>query len=70
LRYTGSTNSTLAPYQNNLIGSVPAYGLLDLMFGVTKGNFTAGMFASNALDNRAQTYRFCPQSGRCAAGGE
>jgi iron complex outermembrane recepter protein len=44
--------------QNNLIGSVPAYGLLDLMFGINKGNFTAELFASNALDKRAQTYRF------------
>ena len=56
--YTSSTNSTLSPYQNNLIGSVPAYGLLDLMLGVNRGNFTAGLFASNALDKRAQTYRF------------
>jgi iron complex outermembrane receptor protein len=56
--YTGAANSALAPYQNALIGSVPAYGLLDLMFGVNKGNFSAELFASNALDNRAQSYRF------------
>jgi iron complex outermembrane receptor protein len=56
--YTSSSNSELSPYQNNLIGSVPAYGLLDLMFGVSKRNFTAELFASNALDKRAQTYRF------------
>jgi len=56
--YTSETNSTLAPYQNNLIGNVPAYGLLDLMFGVTRGNFTTELFASNALDNLAQTFRF------------
>jgi outer membrane receptor protein involved in Fe transport len=56
--YTGATTSTLAPYQNNLIGSVPAYGLLDVNLGVNKGNFTAEVFAANALDKRAQTYRF------------
>jgi iron complex outermembrane recepter protein len=56
--YTSSTNSNLAPYQSSLIGNVPAYGLLDLMLGVSKGNFTAELFASNALDKRAQTYRF------------
>jgi outer membrane receptor protein involved in Fe transport len=56
--YTSSTNSTLAPYQNNLIGSVPAYGLLDLAAGINRGNFQAEVFASNALDKRAQTYRF------------
>jgi len=56
--YTSSTSSTLAPYQNNLIGNIPAYGLLDVMLGVNRGNFTAELFASNALDKRAQTYRF------------
>jgi len=56
--YTGAVNSALSPYQNALIGGVPAYGLLDLMFGVNKGNFTAEFFASNALDKRAETTRF------------
>jgi iron complex outermembrane receptor protein len=56
--YTSSANSVLAPYQNNLIGSVQAYGLLDLAGGINKGNFQAEIFASNALDKRAQTYRF------------
>jgi len=56
--YTGATNSELAPYQNSLIGAVPAYGLLDLAAGISKGRFTAELFASNALDKRAETYRF------------
>ena len=56
--YTSSTNSELSPYQNSLIGNVPAYGLLDLALGVNKGSFQAELFASNALDKRAQTYRF------------
>jgi iron complex outermembrane recepter protein len=56
--YTGATRSNLAPFQANLIGDIPAYGLLDLMFGVNKGNFTAELFATNALDKRAETYRF------------
>jgi outer membrane receptor protein involved in Fe transport len=56
--YQSATNSTLAPYQNNLIGGVPAYGLLDLTAGLNKGNFLVELFASNALDKRAQTYRF------------
>jgi outer membrane receptor protein involved in Fe transport len=41
-----------------LIGTIPAYGLLDLSFGLNKGNFQLELFASNALDKRAQTYRF------------
>jgi outer membrane receptor protein involved in Fe transport len=56
--YQSATSSTLAPYQNNLIGTIPAYGLLDLALGMNKGNFQAELFASNALDKRAQTYRF------------
>jgi iron complex outermembrane receptor protein len=46
------------PFQNTLIGSVPAYGLLDLMAGISKDNFTVELFATNGLDKRAQTYRF------------
>ena len=56
--YTSETHSELAPYQNDLIGSVPAYGILDLAFGLNKSNFQAELFASNALDKRAETYRF------------
>src|SRR4029077_16323553 len=56
--YTSATNSELSPYQNGLIGTVPAYGLLDLALGVNKGSFQAEVFAGNALDKRAQTYRF------------
>jgi iron complex outermembrane recepter protein len=56
--YTSSTNSELSPYQNSLIGNVPAYGLLDLAAGINRGTFQAEVFASNALDKRAQTYRF------------
>jgi outer membrane receptor protein involved in Fe transport len=56
--YTGAVNSALSPYQNALIGGVPAYGLLDLMLGINKGNFAVEFFASNALDKRAETTRF------------
>ena len=56
--YTSSVNSVLSPYQNALIGSVPAYGLLDLAAGINRGNFQAEIFASNALDKRAETNRF------------
>jgi outer membrane receptor protein involved in Fe transport len=56
--YTSSTNSELSPIQNGMVGTVPAYGLLDLAVGLTKNTFQAELFASNALDNRAETYRF------------
>ncbi len=56
--YQSSSTSTLSPYQNNLIGTVGAYGTLDLLAGLAKGNFTLELFAQNALDKRADTYRF------------
>jgi iron complex outermembrane recepter protein len=56
--YQSSTNSTLSPYQNNLIGTVAAYGTLDLLAGLSKGSFSLELFAQNALDKRADTYRF------------
>ncbi len=56
--YTSSTTSELAPIQNGMVGTVPAYGLLDLAIGLNKSNFQAELFAANALDKRAETYRF------------
>ena len=56
--YTGEARSTLSPFQNTLIGNVPAYGLLDLMAGISKDNFNLELFATNGLDKRAETYRF------------
>jgi len=56
--YQSETRSRLSPYENQLIGSVPAYGTLDLLAGIAKGNLTAELYAANALDRRAQTTRF------------
>ncbi len=56
--YTSSTNSSNCPLPKQPDRRVPAYGLLDLAFGVNKGSFQAELFASNALDKRAETYRF------------
>jgi outer membrane receptor protein involved in Fe transport len=56
--YQSETSSSLSPYQNNLLGSVAAYGTLDLLAGLNRGNFSAELFAQNALDKRADTYRF------------
>jgi iron complex outermembrane recepter protein len=56
--YQSSTNSRLAPFENQLIGSLAAYGLLDLTAGIGWNSFTVEVFADNALDKRAETDRF------------
>jgi iron complex outermembrane recepter protein len=56
--YQTATNSQLAPYQNALIGEQSAYGVLDVLAGLNKGNFSVELFANNALDKRADVYRF------------
>ncbi len=56
--YQSSTRSELVPYDNLLVGTQPAYGLLDVLAGVARGNFTAEIFANNVLDRRAEVYRF------------
>ena len=57
--YTSSTNSELTPDQNAVIGSVPAYGLLDLSVGINKGTFNAELFADER-DGQARTdLSFC-----------
>ncbi len=56
--YQSSTNSRLAPFENQLIGSLAAYGTLDLTAGVGWNSFALEVFADNALDKRAETDRF------------
>ena len=54
--------------RTQLIGSLPAYGTLDLTAGIGWNNFTLELFADNALDKRAETDRFAecthPDRGR------
>lgn len=56
--YQSTTRAELVPYDNSLVGDQPAYGLLDALAGIARGNFTAEIFANNALDRRAEVYRF------------
>jgi outer membrane receptor protein involved in Fe transport len=57
--YTSQTRSELSPIQNDqMVGSVPAYGILDLALGLNRANLQAELFASNALNKNAETYRF------------
>ncbi len=58
LAYQSATRAELVPFDNSLVGDQSAYGVLDLLAGIAKGNFTLEIFANNALDKRADTYRF------------
>ena len=56
--YQSATRAELVPFDDSLIGDQSAYGVLDLLAGIAKGNFTLELFVNNALDKRADTYRF------------
>jgi outer membrane receptor protein involved in Fe transport len=56
--YQSETNPALAPVATQYLGVQPAYAITDVLGGVSKGNFTAELFVSNAFDKRAQTYRY------------
>jgi iron complex outermembrane recepter protein len=58
LAYQTATRAELLPFDNSLVGDQSAYGVLDVLAGIAKGNFTLEIFANNALDKRADTYRF------------
>ena len=47
------------------LGQQPAFGALDLAFGLAKDNKKAELFVNNAFDRRGQTYRFT-QCGSCS----
>jgi len=46
------------PYNNSLIGETTAYGSLDVLAGLQRGNFAAEIFSDNVTDKRAEIYRF------------
>jgi iron complex outermembrane receptor protein len=58
LAYQSTTRAELVPFDDSLVGDQGAYGVLDVLAGIAKGNFTLEIFANNALDKRADTYRF------------
>ena len=58
--YTSSIKAELAPFNNDLIGTQPAYGLANLLGGVNKGNLDFELFVDNVFDERGQTTRTVP----------
>jgi iron complex outermembrane recepter protein len=56
--YQSQTSPSLLVAQANLIGDMPAYGLLDLSAGATRDKFSVQLTLSNATDKRAEISRF------------
>jgi outer membrane receptor protein involved in Fe transport len=51
--------------QREAIGQLPAFGSLDLAFGLSKDTLGGELFVNNVFDRRGQTYRFT-QCGSCS----
>ncbi len=56
--YQSQTSPQLQGDINQILGMMPAYGILDLTAGVHINNFTVEMYCQNAGDKRAQLSRF------------
>jgi len=56
--YQTQTSPQLQGDINQILGMMPAYGILDLAAGVNFDNFTVEMYCANAGDKRAQLSRF------------
>jgi iron complex outermembrane receptor protein len=56
--YQSSSNSDLSPAASALIGRQPAYGILDVTAGLTRGRFNAELFVDNLFDKRVELFRF------------
>jgi outer membrane receptor protein involved in Fe transport len=58
--YTSSIKAELSPFDNDLVGTQPAYGLTNLLGGVSKGNLDLELFVDNVFDKRGETTRTVP----------
>jgi outer membrane receptor protein involved in Fe transport len=51
--YVGQRLASLLPFEQQILGDMPAYTLLDLSAGIGKDGWTAELFVNNATDKRA-----------------
>ena len=56
--YQSEVLSDIRPAVVVYLRNMPAYGLLDLTFGVDKGRSSVELFVNNVLDKRAEIYRY------------
>lgn len=68
LVYVGDRESDLRTFENEIVGTLPSYTLVDFSVGVKEGDWAVELFISNAFDEEAEFSRFaeCPE-GTCGA---
>ncbi|MBP6299167.1 MAG: TonB-dependent receptor, partial [Arenimonas sp.] len=66
--YEGKRRSDLSVSDNEILGDMPAYNMLDLVTGIAKDNWRLSFYVKNLTDERAQfnRYTMCP-IGVCGA---
>ena len=66
--YEGKRRSDLSVADNEILGDMPAYNMLDLVTGIAKDNWRLSFYVKNLTDERAQfnRYTMCP-IGVCSA---
>lgn len=62
--YQSSSRSALLPYDASILGPQDAYGLVDLSATFERGNYSLELFANNAFNKHAVSYRYA----ECAIG--
>ncbi|HWS40302.1 MAG TPA: TonB-dependent receptor, partial [Arenimonas sp.] len=56
--YEGERTSDLVTEANDILGNMPGYGMLDLVTGISKDNWTLSLYVKNLTDERAQFNRY------------
>ncbi len=58
LVYVGERRSDLREFENDIVGDLDAYTLVDLSTGIGRGNWNLDLFINNAFDEEATLYRY------------
>lgn len=56
--YEGERRSELGIADNDILGDMPAYNMLDLVTGISKDSWTLSLYVKNLTDERAQFNRY------------
>ena len=56
--YEGKRRTDLRIVENDILGDMPSYNMLDLSAGIRKDNWTLNLYVKNLTDERAQFNRY------------
>jgi iron complex outermembrane receptor protein len=56
--HNGQSRSALLPFEGSVLGNQDAYTVVDLSFGVERGNWQAEAYVDNVLGKQARLYRY------------